>query len=151
MPGWPEYEVSARGQVRRSGPAKGARPGRVLEPDVHPSSGLVSVRLSRHDIVTAAYVHHLVMAAWGTPSPDPAAVVTHADGDRSNNELRNLRWASRVELAARGSRVGTSRLTEEAVAEIRESDLTDTVLAAIYGVSQSTVSRARRGRTWRHV
>jgi HNH endonuclease len=42
-----------------------------------------------------------------------------------------------------------AKLTEEQVAEIRGSDLKQVELARRYGVSQSQVSRIKKGRSWR--
>lgn len=52
---------------------------------------------------------------------------------------------------ARGERSGMSKLTEEAVIEIRRSREPSSVLAKRFNVNHSTVSAARRGVTWRHV
>ena len=43
----------------------------------------------------------------------------------------------------------TSKLTAELAAEIREAEGTQRAIAARYGVTQSTVSVIKRGKTWR--
>lgn len=53
---------------------------------------------------------------------------------------------------AKGERVGTSKLTEDQVRQIRESDgLTGRDLASIYGVNPMTISRIRRSLRWKHL
>jgi hypothetical protein len=51
----------------------------------------------------------------------------------------------------RGERQGLARLTEAAVRQIRRSDLSNAILAIRFGVDAGTISKVRRGRTWRHV
>jgi hypothetical protein len=92
------YEVSDRGRVRsvdrvvtrmHRGRAVPARyKGRVLK--LSTASGYPHVRLGGRG---RAYVHHLVLEAFVGPRPagDQAA---HGDGDRLNNVLGNLRWAT---------------------------------------------------------
>jgi hypothetical protein len=62
--------------------------GRVLKLSL--ASGYPHVRLGGRG---RAYVHHLVLEAFVGPRPagDQAA---HGDGDRLNNVLGNLRWAT---------------------------------------------------------
>ena len=59
------------------------------------------------------------------------------------------------DLRARGARHSGSKLTEEAVIEIRrlyfEENHTMTQLAEAYGVSAKTVANVLHGVTWRHV
>lgn len=45
----------------------------------------------------------------------------------------------------------TTHLTDEDIAEIRSSDLTQTELAKIYGVHQSNISRIQTHDTWKEV
>lgn len=52
---------------------------------------------------------------------------------------------------AKGRENPSTKLTEDAVRQIRSSSLTTTELARIYGVSFGAVSMARKGRTWRHI
>jgi hypothetical protein len=42
---------------------------------------------------------HRLLATYFLPNPDEKAEVDHMDGDRANNSLDNLRWASRTENA----------------------------------------------------
>jgi hypothetical protein len=67
---------------------------------------------------------------------------------------RKLMIASN-DLRARGARHSGSKLTDEAVIEIRrlyfDENQTMTQLAEAYGVSTKTVANVLHGVTWRHV
>lgn len=52
---------------------------------------------------------------------------------------------------AKGCRQGFAKLTDQAVRDIRDSDLYGWQLADIYGVAKSVIDKARRGETWKHV
>jgi DNA-binding Xre family transcriptional regulator len=51
----------------------------------------------------------------------------------------------------RGERMHMSKLTDDAVREIRASTLPRTELAERFGVTPSNISYIKRGKTWRHV
>lgn len=53
--------------------------------------------------------------------------------------------------ACRGVTRWNSRLTEDDVREIRASPESGSALAERLGVSKTTVNRARRGYTWKHI
>lgn len=50
-----------------------------------------------------------------------------------------------------GARNGQAKLTDEAVAQIRASDMSGKELARTYGVSVATISEVRNSKMWRHV
>jgi hypothetical protein len=54
-------------------------------------------------------------------------------------------------VVSRGERVGTSKLTPEAVLAIRESRVGTMKLATQYGVDPGTISNIRNHKQWKHV
>lgn len=87
-PGYPDYEVSSTGRVRR------LSTGRELEPTKGPDGyRLVSLVTDMGDR-PAVRVHTLVLTAFVGPRPD-GKVASHVDGDPSNDALSNLTWAPR--------------------------------------------------------
>lgn len=108
-------------------------------------------------------VHVLVLTAFCGPRPFPGAHAAHNDGDRANNALTNLRWASAVENQAdverhnrrcKGEDVFGAVLTEKAVLEIRAriaGGERNRPIAEDYGVSISTIHLIRHNRIWRHI
>jgi len=71
----------------------------------------------------------------------------------------NCEWASHDEQTenkdqARGARVGSAILTEEAVRAVRRSHQSGSTIAEIaraHAVSWATISDICKGRTWRHI
>lgn len=154
VPGWPAYEVSDLGNVR-----KGDRPITAFDQ----GSNHFQVWLRRGGERKQLYVHRLVLTAFVGQCP-PGMQCRHLDGNGANNRLDNLRWGTPSENNIDQLRHGTfphRKLTDEQVAEIRATytggNRTARVreaLAARFGVTPRTiqfaVSSTRTG-TWRHL
>lgn len=164
---WP-YEVSDHGRVRRSLPALGTRPGRILSPFSN-HKGYLFVTLSHLPRSRRVAVHHAVLAAFVGAAPGPVGLrghefqANHRDGDKTNNALGNLEWvtakenyahAVRMGLMAHGERSACAILTAAKVRDIRRrlraGDLQRDI-AADEGVGSHTISDIKHRRTWRHV
>ena len=106
------YEVSDRGHVRsvarfvrgRAG-APSPRVSRALERSAN-THGYLHVSLSRENRRRTSYVHALVLQAFVGPKPE-GMEACHADGDKRNNAVENLRWDTRSENAKDRVRHGT--------------------------------------------
>lgn len=91
IPGFPGYEASPDGHIRTTRPYGGVL--RVLK--TYPNhNGYPTVKLTlgggRKQIVT---VHRLVMLTFVGPRPK-GMQIAHGDGDKTNNDLTNLRYAT---------------------------------------------------------
>lgn len=109
-------------------------------------------------------VHRAVLEAFVGPCP-LGHHGAHSDGDRINNWLFNLRWASAVENAADKERHGTAyrpqgenhplaKLTDTAVATIRRRCAAGERQAAVardLGIDARLVGKIVRREAWRHV
>ena len=162
--GFDDYEVSVDGRVRswrKRGPGKERR-ATPLELKLRNVDGyrLVTVRSdteSRQVLVQA-----LVLEAWVGPRPN-GMQVAHRNGDRSDNRLSNLRWATKAENEADKKDHGTvplgenhhgSKLTNSIVREIRtgaDAGASFRSLARKYGVCHKTVSLIHARKAWAHV
>lgn len=150
------YLVSNLGRVR------GLKRGAILEP-VPSTDDYRVVSLSRENVVTTHRVHVLVLTTFCGEKPFENAQAAHNDGDKSNNKLTNLRWASPVENQAdvdrhgrrcRGEDVYGAVLTEGDVIAIRariKSGERNRPISEDFGVSISTVHLIRHNKIWRHV
>jgi hypothetical protein len=128
IPGWPEYEVSECGEVRRVQGGLVARAGRTLKPWINKQTGYLQVGLWRNNRQSRMTVHRLVALAFLGAPPSPAHIVAHADGTRRNNHWTNLRWATQRENLSdtvlhgtdnRGARNGQAKIDEVCVKAIR--------------------------------
>ncbi len=66
-----------------------------------PSKGTwTGYRISIHENGkhTIKYVHWLVLTHFGPPCPGPDYLAQHINGDKYDNRLKNLRWATRSEV-----------------------------------------------------
>lgn len=162
VPGFPSYEVSDRGRVRRpAGLDSIGRPrlARILRPNL--SRGYRHVSLCENARARTVRVHTIVALAFVGPRP-LGTVVNHKDGVKANNTPSNLEYvtpvandlhASRMGLKAAGDRHGMAKLTANAVAQIRQHGVqrtaTNSALAERYGVHVTTIERILGGQLWK--
>lgn len=76
-------------------------------------------------------------------NPDHLNIGTQRD-NVADRELRKRR-------DVKGERVGTSKLTESEVLEIKASDESSSVLAERYGVYKTNIWAIRSGKSWKHL
>jgi phenylpropionate dioxygenase-like ring-hydroxylating dioxygenase large terminal subunit len=162
--GFDGYEVNRSGEVRSW--RKGGGGLRASPRPIHPwtQQGYLWVNLSNGPQATKRQVHVLVLDAFVGPRPI-GMHASHLDGNRANANVCNLVWETPRENNARkinhgthqaGAAHGQSRLTDEAVSEIRRAARhggrgTQARLSREYGVSQSQISAIILRRSWRHV
>jgi len=155
VPGFPSYEVSNTGVVRRSEPVRNSRVGKVMKHSFD-RNGYITVSLRKGGRSHRLFVHRLVALAFlGTPK-GTRMHVAHWDGVKTNNNLANLRWASPKENCRDSKRLGTARaglpkLTPFDVDQIRKARSRNApyaVIASLYGVSEEHVRRIVNRRVW---
>ena len=166
VPGYEElYEVSSAGRIRRRSKSRMAPAGYVLKQRMS-WDGYRKCTLSKRGRSWHTKTHRLVALAFLGPPPFPGAHVAHFDGDRTNNHVSNLRWATAAQNEADKRRHGTVRgappgerhpnakLTGEAVAEMRRdaaAGQSATEIARRFGVPKMTAYSAIVGTTWSSV
>lgn len=163
IPGWPEYQVSENGNVRRIGAATGAVVGRILRPLQNRTTGYLSVCLSRPGTSLRIDIHRLVALAFLGAPPSPDHLVAHNDGNRLNNHRSNLRWATQKENLADCRKHGTALLGSanpmtyldevdvRAIRAMKARGIPRKIIADGYGIGVRTVYRILAGEGWRHV
>ena len=105
------------------------------------------------------YVHRAVMTAFVGPCPE-GNEVAHWDGNKGNNKLENLRYATPVENAGDTLRQGNRQmgekhyrttLTNQQVAEIRSFVGTHVEASRHFGMKYGTIYGIRAGLHWKGV
>lgn len=122
--------------------------------------GYLSVDLWREGRLKRRPIHQLVLENFVGLRPKGFAGC-HNDGNRKNNHFSNLRWDTYKANSAdmqihgtqwRGSKHHSARLKENDLPVIRKL-LSEGVMqkdvAAMYGISQSAVSKINRKASWR--
>lgn len=155
------YEVSSSGQIRRSVGGRGCRAGRTRRPVVH-SSGYRHLVLSRSGQFHCIYIHRAVATAFLGPGGD-GQEVNHKDGNKANNRLSNLEWASSSENKLHAYHAGLTRIGQEHPhSRLKDSDVpvirrllsegvSKSAVARKFKVSHSTIARIELGECWRHI
>lgn len=151
------YEVSTHGRVR-SLHKRHLGNGLILRLKTD-RYGYKAVRLSRPEGHSDRLVHSLVAEAFIGKRP-AGKQVAHANGDKNDNFVANLRYATPLENAAdkfvhgtvlRGVDHGRAKLTVADVLEIRSSNLSQSKTAALFGISCGQVSNIRTRKQWGHL
>lgn len=85
--------------------------GKILELQPH-NKGYLTANLSRHSIITSYLVHRLVAEAF-ILNTDGKEMVNHKDGNKKNNSVTNLEWATRQENEDHAFRTGLKELRND--------------------------------------
>jgi hypothetical protein len=149
------YEVSDKGQVMS------LRAGRLLSPGTS-GEGYVAVDLSVNGKRSRVRVHKIVLEAFVGPCP-VGMECCHADDDRANNELSNLRWDTKKNNMKDRDAAGHTRkgdqhhaviIDEQKAREIKAmiaAGKMPTEIAKALGVGRNVVANIKYNKTWSHV
>lgn len=163
------YSVSDAGEIRRNARrvdtqyADGLRPRVLPEKVLRPymMNGALAVTLQGKTVLVRRAV---ALAFVRNPAPATHTRVAHNNDDPQDCRAANLQWLPPVvsragpgENVVRGEAAHKAVLTEKQVRAIvrtlarKTNPVTQTQLAAQYGVSAATISAIANGRTWAHV
>lgn len=128
------------------------------------NNGYRFVTFSKRGKLKRCSVHRLVATHFLDAPGEGKTQVNHINGDKLDNRLSNLEWASTTEnqihsqklgLSANGERSHLSKLTEKQVLEIRElykpRRYTAQRLAKEYGMSESGIFHILKGECWKYI
>ena len=168
VPGFPNYRVKSDGTVwsnfRNTRQSKNKDGWHEIRGGLD-KDGYRKLILCNRSIRKYVRAHCIVLRCFAGPPPadmiHPTAA--HNNGDKTDNRLSNLRWASQRDNIQDkrkhgtwqcGEASGTSILTESIVRHIRELRSSGETYAAIakrFQVSTSAVNAACNRRNWKHV
>ena len=169
IPGFMNYEITRDGRIW-SKPRKDRRGnnrrGKWLKL-TKGSRGYLHLSLCAEGKIYTRSVHQLVLETYVGPCP-PGMETRHLDGTRTNNQLDNLCWGTKVENTQdqvrhgtfsdrRGEKHGGAKLTESIVILIRQlwsirwMGVTQTELADMFGVSRRNIAYIVHRKSWTHI
>jgi hypothetical protein len=165
--GFPDYEVSDRGRVRRITDAfwgrwrtKTLRTPAGFFLKAYPINGYPVVALFKNGKRYNKGIHILICTAFHGEKPTPNHEVAHWDGDRTNFSINNLRWVTAKENCEDGIRLGRTQRGEKSyraklnannILEIRRLLGSGQRLVSIaneYGVTPECIASIRDGKSW---
>lgn len=157
-----KYFISTKGKVKSFSHKK----PRILKPRISPD-GYVWYVLTINGKGKTMRANRLVAKAF-IPNPENKNTVNHIDGNKKNNDVSNLEWATRREQMqhayklglkkpVQGILQGNSVLTEKQVKEIRkiykahDKKFGMIPLAKKYNVSTSTIDKCVNRRSYKNI
>ena len=93
------YSINKQGQVRND------KTGYIKKPTLNKRNGYLVVDLYKNNQSEKVPIHRLVAEAF-IPNPENKLTVDHIDGNRQNNSIDNLRWATYGEQNSRFETLG---------------------------------------------
>jgi hypothetical protein len=129
------------------------------------STGYYHATLRKNPLKRSVRIHTLVAEHFLTnPYLTVRQTVNHKDGNKLNNNIKNLEWcsagdnchhAARLGLMAKGSHHSQSKLNEKQVVKIRElfsqGSFTQKALGMKFGVSRRSIGDIVNRKLWLHV
>jgi len=158
------YEISSLGSVRVIPAGRRFPAGYVMKPRLG-AWGYLYVNLSKNGKRIKTLKIHRLVAQHFIPNPDNKVDVNHKDGDKQNNLIPNLEWATKSENTLhafrtglkkpmRGARNGAAKLTQGSIArvfDLRSKDWSHQKIADEIGVSRSHIGLILSKKTWKHL
>ena len=102
------YEVSTHGRVKRVLKTRGAKL-RFKKPVLNKKNGYLVVSLWANNVGETCYVHRMVAQAF--IDGDFALTVNHIDGNKLNNHVGNLEWATLAENTRHQHAIGLANIS----------------------------------------
>lgn len=142
---------------------------KYIQPCVNSSNYKKVVLKDNEGKAKNCYIHRLVANAF-IPNPDNKPEVNHKDGNKWNNNLENLEWATKQENALHAFDMGlrtitsynkhrvsktTRRFDEKEIKEIHrlfeEEKMTKKEIAKIFNCSDSIICNILNGKTYKQI
>jgi hypothetical protein len=162
---YPYYEISDFGRIRSITRRVKSRSGTRILMGKLITQGQSNVGYPTISLVKTAGVKsitkliHRLVAKEFVPNPDNKPCVNHKDGDKTNNNARNLEWVTELENKHHAYRIGLyshpthSSFTNEQAIGIIKLSISKTVsqseIARTYGTSPDIISKLLKKKTYK--
>lgn len=138
---------------------------KIIKPSANNSKGYLRKSiLYMNGIIVHESIHRLVAKTY-IPNPENKPQVNHINGNKLDNRVENLEWATNEENAYhaattmtrkhnKGENLHSNRLSEETVTLIAQRIKTGETLRQIakeFNVAPTTITELKAGRSWRHL
>lgn len=160
--GYDNYEVSNLGRVRslaRPMTSRGDMPRRENKILKQNGQRYNKIVLHKNGIKISPNVHVLV-ATHFILNPDKKPCINHKDGNKRNNNIKNLEWCTSqencIDSLKRFPRYGIfnpkAKLTNNQVKKIRKMATNNSItsIAKTYGVTPANICDIIKRKTWTH-
>lgn len=166
------YQASNLGRIRRNSKEIFRKNGYRIPPKIHimkrvnTAQGYASVILSMLGVRKQKMSHRLVLMAFSGRDM-PGFECNHIDGNKQNNDIRNLEWVTRSENMKHAFRTGLSKIPTNQVSgekhckavlnwskvnKIREmlsNGAKQREVSELFGIATATVYQVKNGLTWK--
>ena len=160
------YQVSNFGRVKSLVDRLGKKRELILKANTNKQKYLF-VTLYKGKNIKTLKIHRLVAEAF-ISNPEHKPTVNHLDGNKQNNNLNNLEWATRSEQTKHAFKIGlmkvsygekasNAKLTDEQAIKIRAEYVPYSrkygtyALAKKYGVKPDAIQRIVKEKTFKHL
>jgi DNA-binding transcriptional regulator YiaG len=165
------YQVSNKGRVKslnrytnHNYGGQALKKSKILKIQNY-KNGYTYVHLMNLSYHKKVKIHRAVAEAF-IPNPENKETVNHIDGDKSNNDISNLEWATwtennnharinKLNIPAVGEKIFQSKLKTCQVKEIiqikKEQKISNAKIAKMYNVSSETIRSIVSRKSWIHV
>lgn len=153
---WIPIKRNTRYSINEDGIVKNNSTGKIKNSFKNRKTGYLCVDLWENNKSTKHAIHRLIAEAF-IPNPENKPTVDHIDGNRENNAIDNLRWATYSE---QNSRFNTHGVRSEKIKVVNQEDSSEKIFESItdaanyFKVNISSISQmlkkgtfGKRGRT----
>ena len=102
---WKKIKLCENYSINELGEVRNDTTGKIKKPFINKANGYLTVDLWKDNKPLKITIHRLLAEAF-IPNPDGKLTVDHKDGNRLNNSLENLRWATYAEQNSRFGALG---------------------------------------------